>query len=270
MKDMMRHFSKLTQSLLVSSSLVWAMACDGGSDSSSNNPPAAAGTGGGGTGASATGGLPAAGGSVGSGTTAGATGTSSSSQPAPASGGTATGLLIICEAAWKTYVASNPVGLTLGYRVSTENKDGQGAVMSSSVSSSEKRIIESNETQVVQVSTSIIEGLPQPVENQSEVTREEFVEGCGRVGGLNLPAGTVSVLEQSRQSVTVPAGTFDTNYTKYKASSTQLGGDSVLTNWILTDGSNIVVKSDVSLVSSAVGLTFQNHTVTELTKIIRP
>lgn len=258
MQSILNPWTKVTSSLLLGSSLFLSVACGGGSSGGSDDPAptttqptGTTDT----TGGAATG----AGTSTGTGTavtdgSAAGTGSGTGTSVPPTGGS----LSINCELAWKSYVAANPAGLTLAYKVTTETKDGSGAVINSMTNQSETKVIESNDTRVVT--------------SDGELSKTQFIEGCSQVGGLDFGQvdANVTVLEEGPRTVVVPAGTFATNYTK---SSLVIGvgeGQTIISNWVLNDGSGITVKSDVSVSSTVAGFTFQNHTVTELVKIVRP
>ena len=266
MQTIKHTFTKFATSLLLGSSLSLSVACDGGSSGGDDVPPPAspqptetpnaAGGAATGTGADTSTGT-GAGTSTGTGAavTDGSAAGSGSGTSVPTTGGA---LSIKCELAWKSYVAANPAGLTLAYRVTTETKDGSGAVINASTSESETKVIESNDTRVVT--------------SDGDLSKTQFLEGCNQVGEFEFGQvdADVTVLEEGPRTVIVPAGTFATNYTKSSMAVGIGDGETIISNWVLNDGSNITVKSDVSMSSSVAGFTFQNRTITELVKIVRP
>ena len=247
----MQSLSKITSSLFLTSSLFFIGGCgsgSGGSGSSPTPPPATQPVGTAVTGS----------GSAGTPTTPSVGGTT-----APPSGGATTSPVggaasFNCGTAWKTYVAANPAGLSLAYKVTTETKDTGGVVLNSSSRQTETKIIESSDARVVT--------------SDGELSKAQFLEACGKVGGPEFGglAAQVTVLEKGPRTITVPAGTFATDYSKSSVVVGSSQGESTISSWTLSDGSGINVKSDVTVKSSAAGFSFESHTVTELVKIIRP
>lgn len=236
MKVTLNSFSRISTSVLLASSLAFAVGC---SDSDSHDD------------------APAQEGTAITGTSGDASTGAKDTTSSP----------IDCATAWKTYVKANPTGLELTYKITSETTGSDGAVISSNVTNSESKIVESNDEHVVTLSKVSIPGLPAN-ESETEWTKIQFLESCQTVDGLDIGDASMTILEQSTQKITVAAGTFDTNYTKVAITSEGVGGESTNATWILQDGSNIVVKSETSVVIGSLG--FTNHTVNELVKIVRP
>ncbi len=254
---------KMTQkisALLLTSTLV---ACGGGGGGGGGSDPVTANQG-----ANGVGGSDAAG--SGQSTPIPSDGNSSGS-----TGGVTGSTALDCNAAWAAYVKANPSGLNYAYKSVNETFDASGKVTSTVTITVDNRIIRSDDTKVVTSSKTSFSNFP-ATQKQDEVSKADFLANCGKVSGIevgdvgDLEGADAKVLEQSAQSLKVAAGTFSTNYTKVLVTQKGTEGETTLASWLLADGSNILVKSDVWTNTVVDGKAFKNHNVTELTKLVRP
>ncbi len=146
-----------------------------------------------------------------------------------------------CARLWNEYVANNPRGRALTYETSTNGYTSRYT----------DEVVESSDIQVTRRTT--IQG------NSEDTTtsRAEFLATCaqgipGHSGNPGDPnaAPNVKIEEQRKESRTVRAGTFQTNYIRARMSGSSGDngddndrGDTVSETWITADGSSILVFS---------------------------
>lgn len=181
---------------------------------------------------------------------------------------------VTCEKLWKDHVAANPAGLS-----STEESTSTtvaGGVSSVSKSTATSTVLQSKdelvETKYEFQMTSPI--TTEPSVNSDSWTKVEFLAGCKPENGEHqFPANMkVEFLEQRDESVTVPAGTFNTRYLKAKMTITANGEDVIanMQTWTLKDRPSVRVKSS-STQSRSFGGTVVDTTVdTVLVKLVLP
>ena len=146
---------------------------------------------------------------------------------------------IDCAADWPAHVKANPQGREQEFRTVIKVN---GRVFRDSRDT--ERVVESNAERVV-ISTNGAAPVPK--------TRQQFLDSCGK-GGLAGPSpeGTMEIVERSRKTVTVPAGTFDCAYIKMRVTSNAEGTTSTGTveNWSEGDErSGAIVKSITTMES---------------------
>ncbi|MEY4631760.1 MAG: hypothetical protein RIQ81_1880 [Pseudomonadota bacterium] len=164
---------------------------------------------------------------------------------------------VSCAKAWQQFVATNPAGMKLVYET-------KGMGFETTYSS---EIIESNDSRVTIRATTSGE------DHDSTTTREDFLETCqkgipGSGDDDNDSRTDIKVEERRKESKTVRAGTFSSDYMRLRQS--RLGGqdDSSMVSeiWTSTEaGRFLVFQRNMSTFG-----TETYETTTELVSIRRP
>lgn len=159
-----------------------------------------------------------------------------------------------CETAWTNYVASHPKGLMLRY----ENR-AMGHISQNTIEVTESSNSAVTETHRVGRETS-----------STTTTKSEWMENCKSGAGAPQNTPVNGTIESQRKEIkTTRAGTFNTNYIKFK--TTQTMGDTTAvtvteswtndeTNAAFTVYSKSVITTDTQTMEST----------TELIAIVRP
>lgn len=159
-----------------------------------------------------------------------------------------------CAAIWQEYVATHPQGLSLTYET----------IANDYTSRYTEDVIESNASRVTTRVTS--EGAT----DETTTTREEFLQTCGQ-GIPNDPVATpdMTIEEKRKESKTVRAGTFATQYIRARIKSDNGNGgqnETVSEMWHTTDATNILVYSRNAMNFGDMSF----NSTTELVEIRRP
>ncbi len=169
-----------------------------------------------------------------------------------------------CNDAWTAYVASNPAGQDLKYNTTIKTTVDGNVILNQS-GTRETIVLSSS---AVQVETNTITNGNSVT---STITKDEFIKVCnqGQTPGTGAPGYTFAIVEQSRKTITVPAGTFDCNYVKIQmtptASAPQGAGPMVMETWSTVDAVDpIQVQSIVSTTMQSSGQTMVNIITVEL------
>ncbi len=153
---------------------------------------------------------------------------------------TGKGAVADCKSAWTQYVAQHPLGKVEEFQTETKMRTGATErVLSSGRDTS--RVTESNNEQVIVEVTSGGQTTPM------KMTRAEMEKACDLAVPTNPQGPAPEVLERSRKTVTVPAGTFDCAYTKVKVSQM------VVETWAEGDGRTGAVVKSVSTMPQRAG-----------------
>ena len=138
---------------------------------------------------------------------------------------------LTCEDQWKKYVEVNNKDDFSKWSMNSESSFNGNVTKSSSTSKT--TVLSSEDKAVKSKSETVINGQTYP--SEYELTKVQFIEGCGK------PA---KVLEQGEESITVEAGTYETKWTK---TETEAAGNKTTTkSWIhtLASGDTLLVKSE--------------------------
>lgn len=152
-----------------------------------------------------------------------------------------------CDIAWLKYVSANPLNHLEKYQTTVES--GTDALQMVSQVSVTKLVMESNADQVfVAEETDFLFPGPLTVKSHNETTtRLQFTLACGDnpdQGSLH-PVGKIHPIDSGKQTITVPAGTFECDYQKYSTAEPRSSThEKIVETWVTTiNGASVTVKT---------------------------
>jgi hypothetical protein len=147
-----------------------------------------------------------------------------------------------CNGAWNQYVTSHPQGRMEEFKSVTRMLT-EGSELNRTVTNESTRVLES-QTDRVTIETSV-----SGRRTTSTLTQAQFMDSCQKGASPDVPADTtVEVLERKSLSVTVPAGTFNSTYTKVRSQSRR--GTAIIETWVDSLGTNVKTKTTVDTKSN--------------------
>lgn len=154
-------------------------------------------------------------------------GSRSGSDANPGTGATT----VSCEAQWADYVRHNAAGSFAMYRMTTTfDVDGQAGSM---VMTNTQRVVQSTSDSVT-IENTLTSDFQNSVTTET-TTKQEFLESCGN-------ADEVPPLQKGTERVTVPAGTFNTEWVLTRATDEGIQGTSKVWFATLASGESLMVK----------------------------
>ncbi len=158
-----------------------------------------------------------------------------------------------CADAWKSYVSAHPLGLKMRYE-----QRGMGSTTTYTIEVTDSRSDAVSESTVSGNQTNI-----------STITKPEFMESCtSSQGRIEEPSG-VTIEARRKETKTVRAGTFSTNYLKTRMTQNSGGNSAVVVSEVWTNDAPslpfLVYSKSVSTMGS-----YSFESSIELLSLIQP
>ena len=184
-----------------------------------------------------------------------------------------------CEQVWSSYIAANPTGFSKTYQsTTTEEYTGSTGLPAPTtlVETSKETVASSTDAAITFTYEYSSTAAPTPVVESQTLSKVDFLASCQAPATeqpSEQPTGdqpTVEILAQSQTSLTVKAGTFDTDYVKGKITQTGANAfEAVAEEWYVT-GSDFLVKSTFDSVSKYGEISVKTVQTVELIELVIP